>query len=283
MAETTGTEVGGRVGATEGEKAAGEEAARLGGDEGERVGREIAGDEGARIGREVGADAARTAGRRHGRKVGKLAGVKAGLASAKIACVEHAALCTREISREKVKAMVKLFGEIASGAAQKEAAIAARAAVMKDIYEIAIKAAGRAAREKILAMASKGQIRLKSDWRPTSLIGVINARADLSDIEKVRLAAKSKMDSNISDLLPSARAATAHSDDPLVGKLQFSDSAGSAVRGDMKTAGKKWKSVLITDEPAEKKGYDPTKDNVNTLKKRFETKNLKNNQAYVIM
>jgi len=247
------------------------------------VGREIAGDEGARIGREVGADAARTAGRRHGRKVGKLAGVKAGLASAKTACVEHAALCTREISREKVKAMVKLFGEIATGAAQKEAAIAARAAVMKDIYEIAIRAAGRAAREKILAMASKGQIRLKSDWRPTSLIGVINARTDLSDMEKVRLAAKSKMDSNISDLLPTTRGAGAHSDDPLVGKLQFSDSAGSAVRGDMKTAGKKWKSVLITDEPAEKKGYDPTQDNVNTLKKRFETKNLKNNQAYVIM
>ena len=36
-------------------------------------------------------------------------------------------------------------------------------------------------------MASKGQIRLKSAWRPTSLIGVINGREDLSDIEKVRL------------------------------------------------------------------------------------------------
>ena len=34
-------------------------------------------------------------------------------------------------------------------------------------------------------MASKGQIRLKSAWRPTSLIGVINGREDLSDIEKV--------------------------------------------------------------------------------------------------
>merc|ERR1711988_1876850 len=155
-------------------------------------GREIAGDEGARIGREIGADAAREAGRRHGRKVGRLAGVKAGLASAKTACLEHATLCNKEISREKVKAMVKLFGEIASGAAQREAAIAARAAVMKDIYQIAIRAAGRAAREKILAMASKGQIRLKSDWRPTSLIGVINGSSDLSDIEKVKLAAKSK-------------------------------------------------------------------------------------------
>ena len=53
-------------------------------------------------------------------------------------------------------------------AAQKAAMEAARAAVMKDIYDIAIRAAGRAAREKILAMASKGQIRLKwvrsGDW-----------------------------------------------------------------------------------------------------------------------
>ena len=36
-------------------------------------------------------------------------------------------------------------------------------------------------------MASKGEIRLKSAWRPTSLIGVINGREDLSDIEKVSL------------------------------------------------------------------------------------------------
>ena len=180
--------------------------------------------------------------------------------------------------------MVKLFGEIASGAAQREAAIAARAAVMKDIYEIAIRAAGRAAREKILAMASKGQIRLKSDWRPTSLIGVINARSDLSDIEKVRLAAKSKMDSNISDLLPTqGKGSMSHTDDPLVGKLRFSESASDARRGDMNTAGKKWKSVVITDMPEEKRGYDMTKENVNSLKKKFETKNLKNNEAYVIM
>merc|ERR1719230_1601108 len=98
--------------------------------------------------------------------------------------------------------MRKLFAEIATGAACKAALAAARAEVMRSIHEIAIRAAGRAAREKILAMASKGQIRLKSDWRPTSLIGVINGRSDLSDIEKVKLAAKSKMDSNISDLLP---------------------------------------------------------------------------------
>merc|ERR1712173_41575 len=222
-------------------------------------------------------------GARHGRKVGKLAGIKAGLAAAKTACIEHAKLCSREISREKVTAVRKLFAEIASGAAQKAALEAARAAVMKDIYEIAIRAAGRAAREKILAMASKGQIRLKSDWRPTSLIGVINARADLSDIEKVKLAAKSKMDSNISDLLPSLGGSMSHTDDPLVGKLKFNETANAAIRGDMETSGKKWKSVLITDMPEEKRGYDMSKENVNSLKKRFETKNLKNNEAYVIM
>jgi len=283
IAEKTGNDIGAKSGASAGEKAAADEASRLGGDEGERVGREIAGDEGARIGREVGAEAARQAGARHGRKVGKLAGVKAGLAAAKTACIEHAKLCTREISREKVTAMRKLFAEIASGAAQKAAMEAARAAVMKDIYEIAIRAAGRAAREKILAMASKGQIRLKSDWRPTSLIGVINGRSDLSDIEKVKLAAKSKMDSNISDLLPSLGGSMSHTDDPLVGKLKFNETANAAIRGDMETSGKKWKSVLITDMPEEKRGYDMSKDNVNSLKKRFETKNLKNNEAYVIM
>ena len=93
-----------------------------------------------------------------------------------------------------------------------------------------------------------------------------------------------EMDSNISDLLPTqGRGAGGHSDDPLVGKLQFGENAASAVRGDMETAGRKWRSVLISDQQEERRGYDPTKDNVNTLKKRFETKNLKNNQAYVIM
>jgi len=283
IAEKTGNDVGAKSGASAGEKAAADEASRLGGDEGERVGREIAGDEGARIGREVGAEAARQAGARHGRKVGKLAGVKAGLAAAKNACIEHAKLCSREISREKVTAMRKLFAEIASGAAQKAAMEAARAAVMKDIYDIAIRAAGRAAREKILAMASKGQIRLKSDWRPTSLIGVINGRSDLSDMEKVKLAAKSKMDSNISDLLPTLGGSMSHTDDPLVGKLKFNEKSNAAVRGDMESAAPKWKAVMITDLPEEKRGYDMSKDNVNSLKKRFETKNLKNNEAYVIM
>ena len=41
-------------------------------------------------------------GRQRPHLVSRVAGVKAGLASAKTACVEHAGLCSREISREKV-------------------------------------------------------------------------------------------------------------------------------------------------------------------------------------
>ena len=42
---------------------------------------------------------------------------------------------------------------------------------------------------------------------------------------QVRLAAKSKMDSNISDLLPVTSQGLAHGDDPLAGRLKFSDQA----------------------------------------------------------
>merc|ERR1712173_126885 len=226
-------------------------------------------------------------GARHGRKVGKLAGIKAGISAAKIACIEHATLCSREISREKVTAMRKLFAEIASGAACKAALAAARAEVMRSIHEIAIRAAGKAAREKILAMASKGQIRLSSDWRPTSLIGVINARTDLTDIEKVKLSAKAKRDGNISDLLTNSVGTTmsTHADDPVVGKLKFSESCSSVEQGNIDAAGRKWKTVVFSDISSEqqKRNFDMSQDNVTSLKKRFETKNMKNNEAYVIM
>merc|ERR1711874_145417 len=236
-------------------------------------------------GREVGAEAARQAGARHGRKVGKLAGIRAGISAAKIACIEHASLCSREISREKVTAMRKLFAEIASGAACKAALAAARAEVMKSVHEIAIRAAGKAAREKILAMASKGQIRLSSDWRPTSLIAVINARTDLTDIEKVKLSAKAKMDGNLSDLLPKSFGSHSHTDDPLVGKLKFSESSSNAVQGNIDAAGRKWSTVVFSDisSDKQKRNFDTSQDNVTSLKKRFETKNMKNNEAYVIM
>ena len=181
--------------------------------------------------------------------------------------------------------MRKLFAEIASGAACKAALSAARAEVMKSIHDIAIRAAGRAAREKILAMASKGQIRLSSDWRPTSLIGVINSRTDLTDIEKVRLAAKSKMDSNISDILPHSSGVQSHVDDPLVGKLKFSESSTQVVKGDENAAGRKWSTVVFNDvsESQRRRVFGMSQDNVSSLKNRFETKNMKNNEAYVIL
>lgn len=101
----------------------------------------------------------------------------------------------------------------------------------------------------------------------------------------MRLAAKSKMDSNISDLLPVTSQGLAHGDDPLAGKLRFSDQGEGApvVRGDMDTAGTKWRSVVIADTEAERRSFDPSRSNITSLKKRFETSNLKNNEAYVIM
>ena len=48
---------------------------------------------------------------------------------------------------------------------------------------------------------------------------------------------------------------------------------------------KKWKTVVFTDLPADpqKADTDMSKEKVSSLKKRIETKNMKNNQAYVIM
>lgn len=99
---------------------------------------------------------------------------------------------------------------------------------------------------------------------------------------QVRLAAKSKMDSNISDLLPVTSQGLAHGDDPLAGRLRFSDQA-PVVRGDMDTAGNRWRSVVIADTEEERRTFDMSRSNINSLKKRFETSNLKNNEAYIIM
>ena len=60
----------------------------------------------------------------------------------------------------------------------------------------------QAARDKILAMASKGSIKLAATWKPTALIAIINGRKDISDLDKIRLAARAKMEGNLGDLLP---------------------------------------------------------------------------------
>ena len=73
---------------------------------------------------------------------------------------------------------------------------------MKAVARIAMETAVKAAKEKILAMASRREIKLSESWRPTSLISVIAMRSDLSDADKIRLAARAKMGGNLKDLLP---------------------------------------------------------------------------------
>merc|ERR1712106_842951 len=287
VGEQAGGEAGEKAGIEEGEKAGGDEAERLGAEEGERIGREIAGEEGAKLGRQIGAEAARLAGAKLGKKIGKTAGAKAGRDAGKKAGIEHAALCALEISKVKVTAMRKMFAEIATGAGCKAGLVAARAEAMKAVQDVAIRAAAKAAREALLAMASRGKVKLSADWKPTSLIAVINARSDLSDMEKIKLAAKAKMEGNLSDLLPKkfkADGSLRDKDDLLSGKLKFTDSTNSEATENV-DAGKKWKTVVFSDLPADpsKTDEDMSKEKVSSLKKRFETKNMKDNEAYVIM
>lgn len=42
-------------------------------------------------------------------------------------------------------------------------------------------------------------------------------------------------------------------------------------------------NCLPAEQPVERRQLDPSQDNVTELKQRFETKNMKNNEAYVIM
>merc|ERR1711936_698159 len=273
VGEQAGGEAGEKAGIEEGEKVGGDEAERLGADEGERIGREIAGEEGAKLGREIGAEAARLAGAKYGKKIGRDAGKKAG--------IQHAAKCALEISKEKVTAMRKMFAEIASGAGFSAGMTAARAEVMKAVQDVAVRAAAKAAREALLAMASRGKVKLSADWKPTALIAVINARSDLSDMEKIKLAAKAKMEGNLSDLLPKrflASGSMRDKDDNLAGKLKFDDNT-TEVKENV-DQNKRWKTVVFSDLPDDpsKKEADMSKEKVSSLKKRFETKNMKNNE-----
>merc|ERR1719397_1885513 len=107
--------------------------------------------------------------------------------------------------------------------------------------------------DKLLAMASKGQIKLSDSWRPTSLISVINGR-------------------------------TGHENDlGLEGKLQF-EASGSGTEETVDNR-KKWSTVVFSDLPdePEKRVRNVDNEKVSSLKKRFETANMKNNEAYVIM
>jgi len=285
--EKAGGIAGEKAGMEEGEKAGAEEAERLGGDEGEKVGREIAGDEGATLGREIGAEAARLVGAKIGLKVGKTAGAKAGREAGRKAGVSAAVAAAMEMCRDKVEALRKQFSSVGEAAGAEAGRAAARAEAMRAVVEAAVRAASRAAREKLLALASQRKIKLSADWKPTSLIAVINARTDLSDMDKIKLAAKAKMEGNLADLLPKKYSTTTglkDKPDDLDGRLVFTDSTKSETSETVDNT-KKWQTVVFSDLPSDsaKSEADMKKEKVASLKKRFETKNMKENEAYVIM
>ena len=68
----------------------------------------------------------------------------------------HACKIMVEISREKVTAMRKLFAEVATSAGREAGIRAAQAEVMKSVKEVAVRASAKAAREALMALASKG-------------------------------------------------------------------------------------------------------------------------------
>ena len=106
-------------------------------------------------------------------------------------------------------------------------------------------------------------------------------------MDKIKLAAKAKMEGNLGDLLPKkflVGGNTKEKEDPLAGKLKFEESGNAEVAENV-DQNKRWKTVVFTDLPDDptKKDSDMSKEKVSSLKKRFETKNMKNNEAYVIM
>lgn len=164
---------------------------------------------------------------------------------------------------------------------------AARIESRKAVQQVAVEAAVKSVREKLLSMASHGQIKLSSAWRPTALVSVIAKRSDLSDMDKIRLAAKAKMDSNLGEILPKKFSSRRDSncEIPLPGKLQFEAEDKNVVEANEEVANtRKWSTVVFTELPDKKiSNTKATTDNVNSLKKRFETASMKNNEAYVIM
>jgi len=279
--EKAGAETGAKAGAEEGEKVGATEAERIGGDEGEKIGREIAGDEGAALGRELGAKAAKVAGAKVGLRVGRMAGGKAGQAAGKKAAIEAANKACFVIGRERVAALVAKFTEIAKGAAQEAAIIAARAEAMKAVKEVATRAARKAARDALMAMVAKSKLAVVKTWKPSALIAVINARSDLTDMEKVKLAAKAKLEGNLTDLLPQA-AGSERRESIQPGEIKVTLRQQEVENFEVGAEGK-WKTVVFSEEQEERREKDIGSDNVTSLKKRFETRNMKDNEAYVIM
>merc|ERR1711935_1037341 len=186
-------------------------------------------------------------------------------------------------SRAKVTALRELFAEIAAKAGSEAAIRVSRIKARKAVQQIAIETAVKSVREKLLSMASHGEIKLSGSWRPTALVSVIARRSDLSDMDKIRLAARAKMDGNLGDLLPKKFSSRRDSncEIPLPGKLKFEAEEHTTVEANEQELSKrKWSTVVFTDLPDAKAKKDnlSTKDSVNSLKKRFETASMKNNE-----
>ena len=204
------------------------------------------------------------------------------------ACSDAATEAAKEIGRDKVAKLRAMFTEIATKAGAEAGVKAARFEAVKAVRMIATETAAKSVKEKLMALASRGKIQLSADWKPTALISVIANRNDLSDLDKIRLAARAKMEGNLGDILPKKFGPKSKyesgSHENLEGKIKFQSDDKNAVDENVDPA-KKWSTVVFTELPDDKKRKDTTssKDNVNSLKKRFETSNMKNNEAYVIM
>jgi hypothetical protein len=109
-------------------------------------------------------------------------------------------------------------------------------------------------------------------------------------MDKVKLAAKAKMEGNLADLLPKKYKTGRElkdTDDQLDGRLVFAESS-TAETEETVDPNKKWQTVVFSELPSDasdpaKSEADMKKEKVSSLKKRFETKNMKDNEAYVIM
>ena len=106
-------------------------------------------------------------------------------------------------------------------------------------------------------------------------------------MDKIKLAAKAKMEGNLAELLPkkyNVSKGLKDKEDELEGRLVFSDTNTSEATETV-DPNKKWQTVVFSDLPsdASKTEAEMKKEKVSNLKKRFETKNMKDNEAYVIM
>merc|ERR1712047_52888 len=99
------------------------------------------------------------------------------------------------VSREKVTALRALFTEIATKAGTEAGARAAKLEARKAVQQIAVEVAVKSVREKLMGMATK---------------------------DKIKLAAKAKMEGNLADILPKKFESKYNlGEDPLRGKLKF--------------------------------------------------------------